>query len=287
MDFSIVVPFYNEEENIEKCIKALLSQNYAQDKYEILMVDNNSSDRSAEIVQHYPTIKLLSEERQGDFAARNQGIKRAKGEIIAFTDSDTAPFSDWLQNIAVAMLNPNVCILVGKLQYPEDSWALSMIATYEAERASYTFSTNIQEIYYGYTCNMAIRKKLFERLGLFPAIYRNSDIVFLQRAIDAYSCDVTRYSSEVRVRRLEISSLWKYYKKQHLYGKDFQRYRKFSAARPLNGTERLRVFKSAIKRSKYSLAKSALLFSLLFGGGICYELGRSRAAKVEPSGEPN
>ena len=86
MDISIVVPVHNEERLIEGCLRALLALDYPRDRYEIIVVDNNSTDRSREIVERFPEVKLLSEKQQGDFAARNRGLSEAKGEIIAFTD---------------------------------------------------------------------------------------------------------------------------------------------------------------------------------------------------------
>src|SRR5881628_2239659 len=102
MKISVVVPFYNEQRYIGDCIEALLAQDYPGEQYEIILVDNNSSDRSCEIVKSHQRIKLLSEKRQGDFAARNRGLEEAKGGIIAFTDSNCAPAKDWLQKIEAA-----------------------------------------------------------------------------------------------------------------------------------------------------------------------------------------
>ena len=282
MYISIVVPFYNEEKHVEGCIKALLSQNYPADQYEIIMIDNNSTDRSVEIVRKYPRIKLYKEQEQGDFAARNRGIVESKGEIIAFTDSDTAPLDDWLQNIAKAMIDPKIGIIIGGLQFSPNSKSLSMMADYESEKAVYIFSGNTKEIYFGYTCNMIVRKSLFDRLGPFPKIYRNSDIVFVQQVVDKYSCEAVRYSTDVCVRRLEVSSLFNYYSKQLIYGQDFQRYSKFASARPLNTIERIRIFKKTIKRNGYSIIKSILLFATLVAGVFYYEFGRIK--KVRPKG---
>src|SRR5947199_3998475 len=81
MDISVIVPFYNEEGYVEQCVQALLSQDYPKERYEVILVDNNSSDRSAEIVRRYPGIKLLSEGLQGDFAARNRGLPRRPANL--------------------------------------------------------------------------------------------------------------------------------------------------------------------------------------------------------------
>ena len=82
MDISVVVPFHNEEEHLEGCIRALRGLEYPEDRREIMLVDNNSTDRSVEIVQRHPDIRLLSESRPGDFAARNRGIAASSGEIV-------------------------------------------------------------------------------------------------------------------------------------------------------------------------------------------------------------
>ena len=164
-------------------------------------MDNNSSDRSAAIVRQYPGINSLLERLRGDFAARKRGLAAAKGAIIAFTDSNCAPRKDWLQRIAAAAaVNPDAGIVLGGLQFAPGSPPLSMMEAYESEKAAYILSSNNKEIYVGYTSNLAIRRTLFDRLGPFSPIYRNSDIVFVRKAVDAYSCAVIRYFPEICVR---------------------------------------------------------------------------------------
>ena len=99
IDFSIVVPFYNKEKTIGRCIASLVSQDYPKEKYEIIFVNNNSTDASCDIVTRYPVVKLLHEHKQGAYIARNKGILNAKGIFIAFTDADTEVRKDWLSNI--------------------------------------------------------------------------------------------------------------------------------------------------------------------------------------------
>ena len=180
VDVSIVVPFRDEQEHIEESIVALVSQEFPPDRCEIIFVDNNSTDRSAEIVKRYPRVKLVSESRPGDFAARNCGISEAVGEIIAFTDSDTAPATDWVKKIVEIMRNPSIGVLVGNLQYAPNSSLLALMAEYESEKNDYIFSRHVKETYYGYTCNLAIRRELLNALGPFPPVFRNSDVVFVR-----------------------------------------------------------------------------------------------------------
>ncbi len=240
MDISVIVPFYNEEGYLERCAQALLAQDYPKERYEVIMVDNNSSDGSAEIVRRYPGIKLLSEGLQGDFAARNRGLAAAKGNLLAFTDSNCAPEKDWLRGIAAAMLDPSLGIVLGRVQFACDSPPLSMMAAYESEKTAYILSSRNKEIYVGCTSNMTVRKALF-------------------------------------VRHLEISDLWGYYRKLLTYGQDYQRYGKVASVRPLNSIERLGVFKKTVQSQRYSPANAVLLFLLLSLGGLCYDLARWRA----------
>ena len=85
MDISIIVPFLNEERYIRRCIESLLTQDFDRSRYEIIFVDNGSSDASPEIVREFPAVRLLTEEKGQVYTARNAGIGRASGKIIAFT----------------------------------------------------------------------------------------------------------------------------------------------------------------------------------------------------------
>jgi glycosyltransferase involved in cell wall biosynthesis len=69
MDISIIVPVFNSASYVSRCLEALESQDYPRDRYEIIAVDNNSTDGSDSIVMGYPSVKLLREAKQGSYAA--------------------------------------------------------------------------------------------------------------------------------------------------------------------------------------------------------------------------
>ena len=281
MDISVVVPFHNEEDHLEGCISALRGLEYPEARREIVLVDNNSTDRSVEIVRRHPDIQLLAEPRPGDFAARNRGIAASSGEIIAFTDSDTAPRPDWLERITEAMSDPTVEVVVGALQFGRGRGVMSWLADYEAEKNRFIFSGNVPEIYYGYTCNMAVRRRVFEDLGQFPEVYRNSDAVLVRKAVDRYSCAAVIYGADVVVQRLEVADFGSYLCKQHTYGRDLGRYGGVANARPLNTTERLEVFRRTSRGGRFGLIGSAGLLFVLAAGAAAYDFGRVRGV---PSG---
>jgi cellulose synthase/poly-beta-1,6-N-acetylglucosamine synthase-like glycosyltransferase len=85
---SVIVPAYNEEKSISRCIEALLSQDYSG-TMEIIVINDGSSDKTAEIVSTYP-VRLIDLKKNGGKAkALNRGIEEAKGDILVFTDSDS------------------------------------------------------------------------------------------------------------------------------------------------------------------------------------------------------
>jgi glycosyltransferase involved in cell wall biosynthesis len=96
---SIIVPVYNGSRSIDALLTSLLALDYPADRCEILIVDNKSTDDTCERVQRYPVTLLEETEIQSSYAARNRGIRAAKGGIIAFTDADCVADPDWLGNL--------------------------------------------------------------------------------------------------------------------------------------------------------------------------------------------
>lgn len=103
MRLSIVIPVYNVEQYIGRCIDSVLAQDIAPEDYEIVVVDDGSPDRSVEIISEYQkkydNICIISRENGGLSAARNTGLKAARGEYIWFIDSD-----DWIEKNCVGEL---------------------------------------------------------------------------------------------------------------------------------------------------------------------------------------
>lgn len=280
---SVIVPFYNSQRYIEHCIQALLDQSYPSQLYEVIMVDNNSTDRSSAIVRKYPRIKLLSEAKQGAYAARNRGVAASSGEILAFTDPDCVPSKDWLQQIDSIFRRSGVGIIIGTQQFALDSLALRLLEDYEDEKNNYILNGTIRRAYYGHTNNMAVRKGLFSELGWFIEIPRGADSVFVRRCVDQNSCDAVRYSRGVKVRHLEIDSRRGYFQKVFLYGKSMRCYGNLANARPLTGRERLLVFRNTIKNKQYSWTRSLYLFGLLSIGLLYWVFGGISAALIPKS----
>ena len=94
--FSIIVPVYNVEEYIDKCLKSIFNQTYKD--FEVIVVDDGTKDNSMDIVNKYDVI-VVKEKNSGLSTARNNGVKKAKGEYLLFVDSDDYLEKDLLKNI--------------------------------------------------------------------------------------------------------------------------------------------------------------------------------------------
>lgn len=114
---SIIVPVYNIENYITRCIESLLNQGFSQNKYEIVLINDGSTDNSEQICQHYATLHnniiLISQINQGVSAARNLGLKMARGKYICFVDGDDYLISNGLSTVFynyTSKDNPDVTI---------------------------------------------------------------------------------------------------------------------------------------------------------------------------------
>ena len=95
MKLSFVIPAYNEELYIGKCIEAILRETKGRTDVEIIVVDNNSTDHTSEAVAKYPEAKLIHETRRGANRTRQTGFEASTGELVAFLDADTVLPHGW------------------------------------------------------------------------------------------------------------------------------------------------------------------------------------------------
>ncbi|MCJ8328721.1 MAG: glycosyltransferase [Lentisphaeria bacterium] len=174
---TVVIPVLNNALGIIKCLNALDLQSYPKDAYEVLVIDNGSKDNIQEVTKGYSQTRLLFEDYPSQAAARNKGIINAKGDIIAFTDSDCIPALDWLEKGVDQLLRiPDCKYLGGKItvffQKPEKPTACELYEyIYAFPQKKY-----IEEQRFSTTANLFTRKSLFNDVGLFKkSSYTGSD----------------------------------------------------------------------------------------------------------------
>ena len=286
MFVSVIVPMYNAERYLSVCLDGLVAQDYPSADYEILLVDNHSTDRSVEIGRRYHQVTLLSEPAPGAYLARNRGIKAARGEILAFTDPDCVPKASWIREIAKAMLDPGIDLVSGRRLPARRSFLLAPISDYENTKDRFVMEAVDPELYYGYTSNMAVRRDLFESLGPFLDLPRGADALFVRRVAEERSCARIRYLASAVVTHLELDGVSVYYKKVFLYGRHRRRGNSILRTRPLNLSERMEIYRRTVAAGHYSLVQSTVLLVALGLGSLAWFIGSAtaHAGKATSSG---
>lgn len=164
---SVIIPIYNGEADIPDLLRCLQAQTYPQDQVEYLLVDNGSTDRTLALLQAAPTMTLLAEPMiQSSYAARNQGIRAAQGEILGFTDADCRPEPDWLVNLVAPFENAKIGWVAGEIQaLPGDSLFERYADRQDTLSQKHTLAHKF--LPYGQTANLAVRAEIFAQVGLF------------------------------------------------------------------------------------------------------------------------
>jgi glycosyltransferase involved in cell wall biosynthesis len=165
---SVIIPVYNDSERLHKCLEALENQSYPQGLYEVIIIDNNSTDNIEAITSQFKKVKLGFEATPGSYAARNKGIALAKGKILAFTDSDCIPASDWIEKgVKTWLKTPNCGLVAGRIDlFFKNPNKITAEELYDS-------MTNLQQKHYldkkqfGATANIFTSKEIFEDIGLF------------------------------------------------------------------------------------------------------------------------
>jgi GT2 family glycosyltransferase len=115
---SVVIPVYNDGDRLTRCLQALYLQTYPYSRYEVVVVDNNSTQDLQGRCQQFPNVRYCWEPKQGNNAARNHGIAVAQGEIIAITDSDCIPSQSWIaEGVRSLQSHPQAGIIGGHIQF--------------------------------------------------------------------------------------------------------------------------------------------------------------------------
>jgi glycosyltransferase involved in cell wall biosynthesis len=112
---SIVIPVYNEEDMLDACLRAIAAQTSLP--YEVLVVDNNSSDATIAIARRYPFVRVLTETRQGVIHARNRGFDAARGDIIGRIDADSRIAPDWVAQVQNVFADGEIDCVSGMVRY--------------------------------------------------------------------------------------------------------------------------------------------------------------------------
>lgn len=117
IEVSVIIPTYRDWDRLALCLKSLDKQSYPKERFEIIVVNNDPNDHTPVGFFTPVNCRIISEEKAGSYAARNTGLSLARGEVIAFTDSDCIPDKNWLvKGVACLTGTENVGVVAGKIE---------------------------------------------------------------------------------------------------------------------------------------------------------------------------
>lgn len=274
MIFSVIVPFLNEEKLIERCIKALLDQDFPSGEFELIFIDNGSHDLSPDIARRYP-VRLLQESQKDPYIARNRGIEAAQGEFIAFTDADCLVDRNWLSGLYRSFQENHADIVIGRLLYPTPTpLSLECHEQYYHVKLDDICRHKRKAYYYGHAGNMAMRTKAFNEIGLFTGMPIVGDTEIIHRLIKHQPDANIVYEPDITAIHAEVTSFWHYLYKQYECGQYSETYRNASSYRPLRLSDNIRLTKLCFNRYQYGPWKTIVFGNTLFSGFLFYMAGR-------------
>ena len=210
---SIIIPVFNDEKGLEKCLDALEHQTFPKDCYEVIVIDNASTVDLKSLVVRFEQAHYCYEGEPGSYAARNKGLSVATGDIIAFTDSDCIPAPNWLERGVSTLRQIPDCGLVGGAIniFVKDPKHPTGVEIYES-RKGFPQKEYIEESQFGATANVFTSRKIIDAVGYFNSELKSGgDAEWGKRVAKAgYRL---HYASDVEVQHPARSSYSEYYRK--------------------------------------------------------------------------
>ena len=171
---SVIIPVFNDGQRLARCLQALEAQTY-RDRFEVIVVDNGSKEDPASIVAMFPHAKLSRQARPSSYAARNTGITLARGEVLAFTDSDCLPDPRWMEAGVDALVTTADCGMVGGAVeiFCQDETRPAAVEVFERITA-FPQERYLRDYHYAVTANVFTWRRVMEQLGTFNEKLKSS-----------------------------------------------------------------------------------------------------------------
>ena len=283
---SVVIPAYNAAPYIARCLAGLAAQEDAP-PFEVLLVDNNSTDDTVAIAERHaaehPWLRVLRESKQSAYAARNRGMAEAQGDTLVFTDPDCVPRPDWLARLTAQIDEPGVKIVMGRDKPTGPGRGIELLAAYDHAKEAYTLALDNPIYYYGHTNNLATTRAVWDAHGPFVEVARGADVIFVHRVLEAHGTDAVVYAPDAVVDHLEVDRPAVFFDKCRAYGRSSVKgYGDVVNARPLKMRQRWAVYRKACRDERLGSVDAARLLAMLVKGVTIY-MKAQRAARAERS----
>lgn len=229
MKVSVIVPTYNRKEDLVKCLSGLYDLNYPKEDFEIIVVNDGSTDETKKFLEHekerITNLEAIHKDNGGAGSARNKGIEVAKGEYIFFIDDDCIPKSDWIHRHLGCYDEYDVSGVDG-IQYPVD------INLVEAFKLARYWKDNTEKMVLETedantvrsvtTNNLSYKKEVFEKSGTFDEeIMRGQDTEHGRRVLKA-GFRILK-NPDIRVDHLKKDGLKSFLKTKYKLGKELHK----------------------------------------------------------------
>jgi len=174
-NISVIIPTYNEEKDISECLRSLEKQTYKD--FEIIIVDDGSTDKTIEIIKNFKKVKLIRGEHKGPGVSRNLGSKKARRNILVFVDADMTFDKDYLKNLIKPILEDRTGKIIGTTHDYELVKNLNSVWSrcWGKVRVDYRDSNNKDKISNDAVIFRAIKKSEFLKMGGFNSKYGYAD----------------------------------------------------------------------------------------------------------------
>lgn len=161
---SVIIPAYNAETIIRECLSSLINQSIRRDKYEIIVVDDGSTDRTNDIAKEFGA-RVLYQKNAGPAAARNRGAQEAESDILLFIDSDCIPNKGWIEKMIEPFSNPEIVGVQGIYMSKQKNIIARLVQTEIEHR--YSLMQRSKYIDFIGTYAAAYKKNIFLKMGGF------------------------------------------------------------------------------------------------------------------------
>jgi len=170
---SIIIPTFNSAKVLKTCLESLTNQTVSGEAYEVIVVDDGSTDETKEVVARYP-VKYIYQENRGPAVARNNGVNHAQGEIVLFTDADCDPQSNWVEEMVKPMSDKQVVGAKGVYKTHQKE-IIARLVQIEYEH-KYERMKKFKYIDFIDTYSAGYRKDIFAKYGGFDERYPKASV---------------------------------------------------------------------------------------------------------------
>ena len=168
MEISLVIPAYNEEKGIKKCLTAAVDNSQGKFK-EIVVVDNASTDDTAAVAATFPGVRVVREDRKGTNFARQRGVEETTSELVAFLDADTLLRPGWIEKVERAFTHdPKLVCLTGPYWFYDlpRRHAFAFWLNWHFAHITHFFTSAM-----GVTGNMVLSRSVLQKMGGFDTTF--------------------------------------------------------------------------------------------------------------------